>query len=113
MEKKSDQKQYEMTQYYSMDKIVGIKAFNEIEYKKTNWFINHMSDRFQFPNGEVTEIFDGETTWWMSSDPLSLFATMIHRQDPMYYYYIIMQSDDSVCVYNQERLIGGEVPIEK
>lgn len=46
-----------------MDNIIGLKPFNKRANKTTNWYINHMSDRFPFPNSEVTEVFDGETTW--------------------------------------------------
>lgn len=88
------QNEEKVAKYYLMDNIHGLNDFDAKMSKKIAWYIDHMSDRYPLPEGEVVEILDPDSKWWLSTDPLSLFGAMIGRKKPMYHLSIPSENPD-------------------
>lgn len=104
--KKSSNKElcnYGAIQYYQMDSFMEPIPFDNETNQMINCLIDRASNQYPFPNGEVVKCNKGENTWWVSSDPTSLFAAIENKKEPMY--YMIEQPGYILEIYNQNRLI--------
>lgn len=86
------------TKYYLMDENDGFIAFNARINKRVAWTLDHFSDRFPLPNGEVLEVLDYASKWWISTSPLSLLDAMMGSKEPMYHLSVPSRDPNQVKI---------------
>lgn len=88
--------------YYLMDEMMNCMPLDKLSNQMMTHIINRKSHQFPFPNGEVIKCRDGESTWWISSAPLSLLAAIKGNKEPL---FMAQQFKHILGIYYQDKLI--------